>query len=243
MLRREFIQISALGVAGVLASQADGRGTPFPKAIAVVRPDPRTSDYGTYSSRAEAISGAVAMLRESRHSYEVTAADADFAPYDALLLADNVLFTKAFKEKIEIYLEQGGAVVASCRSGLAPGGAGFATAAFGIEWKGTAAFSPDFIVTDDTGIGQGMAGSELVMYLKGMTVEPNGATVLARAIPPLPGQSSYPAATRHGRAIYFIHPIFAQYARSNAPWCRRLVLNALDLLVPETKISPPKEVS
>jgi hypothetical protein len=38
---------------------------------------------------------------------------------------------------------------------------------------------------------------------------------------------------RNGRAIYFAHPIFAQYNKNAPRWCKRLFLNALGLLLPE----------
>jgi hypothetical protein len=42
-----------------------------------------------------------------------------------------------------------------------------------------------------------------------------------------------PGIVRKGRCIYFSSPIFSQY-NDNAPrWCKRLVLNALSLLLPD----------
>ncbi len=35
------------------------------------------------------------------------------------------------------------------------------------------------------------------------------------------------------RSIYFSHPIFSPYERNAPRWCKRLFLNALDLLLPE----------
>jgi len=50
---------------------------------------------------------------------------------------------------------------------------------------------------------------------------------------PSTGQTDYPGAARNGQAIYLAHPVFTQY-HANAPrWCRRLVANALDLLLPD----------
>jgi len=42
-----------------------------------------------------------------------------------------------------------------------------------------------------------------------------------------------PGVVRNGRCIYFSSPIFSQY-NDNAPfWCKRLVLNAVKLLLPQ----------
>lgn len=39
--------------------------------------------------------------------------------------------------------------------------------------------------------------------------------------------------TCFGRCIYFAHPIFTQYNQNAPRWCKRLVLNALDILLPQ----------
>jgi hypothetical protein len=50
---------------------------------------------------------------------------------------------------------------------------------------------------------------------------------------PSSGLEVQPGIVRKGRCIYFSSPIFSQY-NDNAPrWCKQLVLNALDLLLPE----------
>jgi hypothetical protein len=54
----------------------------------------------------------------------------------------------------------------------------------------------------------------------------------------------YPAVVKNGRSIYFMHPIFAQYQRNAPSWCKKLVLNSIDLLHPQTlvKHSGPSSV-
>jgi hypothetical protein len=50
---------------------------------------------------------------------------------------------------------------------------------------------------------------------------------------PSSGRVGGPAIVQRGRAIYFAHPIFAQYDRNAPRWCKTLFLNALDILLPE----------
>lgn len=157
---------------------------------------------------------------------------ADFSSYQVLVLPDHVQFTNDFRAKIEIYLQQGGAVLASFQSGLTPDGGQFATPAFGLQLVGKSRFSPDFIDIQASALGSHIGSSELVMYLRGMEVVSNGATPLAHTLAPLPDADTYPAATEYGKVIYFMHPIFTQYHRTAPRWCRQLVLNALDRLVP-----------
>jgi hypothetical protein len=48
---------------------------------------------------------------------------------------------------------------------------------------------------------------------------------------PSSGRTGYAGAVRHGRTVYFAHPLFTQYAANAPRWCKRLVLNAVDLLL------------
>jgi hypothetical protein len=99
-------------------------------------------------------------------------------------------------------------------------------------------------------VGRGLAQTEHAMYRRGMAIQPDGdAEVLAPMVgsffdrtyrhfcshrqTPSSGSAVQPGIVRKGRCIYFSSPIFSQY-NDNAPgWCKRLVLNALNLLLPE----------
>ena len=97
-------------------------------------------------------------------------------------------------------------------------------------------------------IGHGLPSTEHAMYRRGMAIQAGAeAEVLATIISslfdrdyrhfcshrqtPSSGLEVQPGIVRKGRSIYFSSPIFSQY-NDNAPlWCKRLVLNALNLLV------------
>jgi hypothetical protein len=229
MLRRDFIQISSLSVAGLLAAGTPGQATPVSKSVAILSPD---LQHGSDSSWRDALAGATAMLREREVPYEVIQQGADFSSYPVLVLPDHVQFTNDFRAKIETYLQQGGALLASFQSGLTPDGGQFATPAFGLQLVGNSRFSPDFIDIQASVLGSHIASSELVMYRRGMEVVSHGATLLAHTLAPLPDAGTYPAVTEYGKVIYFMHPIFTQYHRTAPRWCRQLVLNALNRLAP-----------
>jgi hypothetical protein len=99
-------------------------------------------------------------------------------------------------------------------------------------------------------IGQGLPPTEHAMYMRGLEVRATaGAEVLAETVAsffdrthqhfsshrqtPSSGQVRGPAIVRSGRAIYFAHPIFSQYAQNAPRWCKQLFLNAVALLLPE----------
>jgi hypothetical protein len=53
---------------------------------------------------------------------------------------------------------------------------------------------------------------------------------------PSSGKTGYPGVVRNGRSIYFMHPIFSQYNKNAPKWCKQLVLNAVNLLLPEPSV-------
>ncbi|HUT20956.1 MAG TPA: beta-galactosidase trimerization domain-containing protein, partial [Anaerolineae bacterium] len=99
-------------------------------------------------------------------------------------------------------------------------------------------------------LAKGLPRTEHVMYMRGMEVEAAAKSeVLADTVSsyfdrtykhfcshrqtPSSGRVVQPGVVQAGRAIYFAHPIFAQYQTKAPRWCRQLFLNALDRLLSE----------
>jgi hypothetical protein len=99
-------------------------------------------------------------------------------------------------------------------------------------------------------IGRGLPATEHAMHMKELPVAVEAdVEVLAELISsyfdrsyrhfcshrqtPSSGQVAGPAIVRKGRAIYFAHPIFTQYAETAPLWVKKLFLNALGLLLPD----------
>lgn len=99
-------------------------------------------------------------------------------------------------------------------------------------------------------IGRGLPPTEHVMYIRGMDVKAlGGAQVLAPVVPsyfdrtwehfcshrqtPATGTPGNAGVVRSGNAIYFSTPIFTLYQQVAPLWCKRLFLNALEMLLPE----------
>lgn len=102
----------------------------------------------------------------------------------------------------------------------------------------------------DGNIGRDLPDTEHVMYMRGLHIAASdGTTVLATIIPsafdrrfdrfcshrqtPSSGQPGQPGIVQKGHAIYFSSPIFTQYNQNAPRWCKILVRNALDRLLPE----------
>ncbi|MFC1714254.1 beta-galactosidase trimerization domain-containing protein [Candidatus Poribacteria bacterium] len=193
--------------------------------------------------------GVVRVLQEGVHQFDIIDSASDLSRYKVVVLPDSIPVSADLAGRIDGYLAQGGAIIASYQSGLNEEKSGFALNALGVKLKGEAPYNPDFIVPKGA-IGKGLPETEHVMYLKGMEVEvESGSEVLADTVVPYfnrtykhfcshrhtpsAGKVGYPGIVKNGNAIYFAHPIFTQYSQNAPHWCRKLFLNALDILLPE----------
>ena len=198
------------------------------------------------------IMGVTRMLQEAGHQFDIIDSYAELSKYKVLVLPDIIPVSDKFASKLEKYIANGGAIIASFESGLNENKDAFNLKPLGVKLKGQAPYSPDFIIPQGD-IGKGLPQTEHVMYMKGLEVEATeGTEVLAEtAIPyfnrtwrhfcshrhtPSSGSIGYPGVLKHGRAIYFMHPIFAQYEQNAPRWCKLLFLNALDMLLPEPAV-------
>ena len=99
-------------------------------------------------------------------------------------------------------------------------------------------------------IGRGLPPTEHAMYIRGLDVRAAAdAEALAEITPavfdrtyehfcshrqsPSSGATAGAAVVRRGKVIYFSSPLFTQYYHNAPQWCRRLFLNALDMLLPQ----------
>ena len=190
--------------------------------------------------------GVVRMLEELSMQFDIVDTQADFMPYKLIILADEAVLDDATSAKLSDYVANGGALIASHRSGMRNHQT--ILPVLGVDCVGDIAMSPDFIVPSDA-IGQGLPRTEHAMYLRGTQVTPrDGTTVLAYTAQPYferswrhfsshrhtpsAGVVGAPAVTQAGRVIYFAHPVFTQY-HTNAPrWVKQLVADAIARLLP-----------
>ena len=210
---------------------------------------PEEFQIASDSQLAPSIIGVTRMLQEGGHQFDIIDSHSDITKYKVVILPDKIPVSEEFAEKLERYTEAGGSIIASYESGLDETKSAFNLKTLGVELKGPAPYSPDFIIPQGE-IGKGLPQTEHVMYMKGLEVEPAAdAQVLAyTAIPyfnrtwqhfcshrhtPSSGKTGYPGIIKHGQAIYFMHPIFAQYNQNAPRWCKQLFLNAVDMLLPE----------
>lgn len=214
------------------------------------------------------ISGAHSILQEAGHQFDIIDSKADFSNYKIIILPDDIPVDDTLKSKIDTYLANGGAMIASFESGMNRAKTQFVLDALAVSMVDEGPRDRDgqlvrgrvfergdyaeYIIPEGV-IGNGLPPTEHVIYIRGMAVEAeSNATVLSRIIPsyfdrtyqhfcshrqtPSSGEPSTPAIVQNGKSIYFSSPIFSQYHYLAPQWCRTMVLNALDMLLPNPVI-------
>lgn len=184
--------------------------------------------------------GAYRIFQEGYHQFDFVDSQADFKNYRLLVLPDIIDLNPDLKTKIESFVQSGGKVLATGRSGL--GLSGFPSIGTGDELP----TSPDFVQTDLTG----ESDTEFVMYERGVRVSPSAdATILAKIVEPFfersyakfvshahtpPGvPSQAPAVLATDAIVHIVHPVFTTYATHSMAFHRDLVLACVDRLLPE----------
>ncbi len=209
--------------------------------------------------------GAVRMLQEGGHQFDVVDNETSWDGYRVLILPDAVTLDTNLARKVGEYLAAGGKLIASFESGLKPDRSDFPTPEWGVtktgegpvDANGDLVRGRDFPKGDyvdylraEGGLAGGLRNTEYVMYMRGLEIAAaEGTEILARMVPayfdrtwqhfcshrqtPSSGEPAGPAAARTGEVIYFAHPIFRQYNQNAPRWCKQLLLNALDMLMPD----------
>jgi hypothetical protein len=193
------------------------------------------------------IMGAAALLEELAIQFDILDETMDMGSYKLVILPESFNPSAGFEKRLEKYIAGGGSVIAFGRAMLSKDNT--FPRCFGVEYSGDNENYPDFLIAKGE-LAKGLEpDNEYVIYKQGLRVNASGAkTILFARAPYFPrkgdkfcshrytpsaGKKPYTAAVRNGNLIYFCHPIFSQY-RENAPrWCKTLVSNAVDMLLPQ----------
>jgi len=132
--------------------------------------------------------GSMRMLEELGVQFDVIDSKTDFSNYKLLIMPDIVSVDSELAEKLQLYIANGGNIIASFKSGLDPDGADFTLPEFGIrkcevddlDWEGSHSIGKlyktnnycDFISPESV-IHKGLPNTEHSMYMRGLTVEIN----------------------------------------------------------------------
>lgn len=188
--------------------------------------------------------GAVRMLLEGNYLFNVIDLEEDFENYKVLILPDCITIDAPLGQKLRAFIENGGKVLATGRSGLKQDLSGFALD-FGVAYKGPSPYKPEYFRP-----GFELAewdNTAFVMYEQGQTFEVTTGDVLGvREYPyfnrstfsfcshrqtPSAGKDSGPAMVRGKDGIYIAWELFSDYAQKGSLIDKRMVQYALDALL------------
>lgn len=197
------------------------------------------------------INGVCMLLDELGYQFDIVDEYNDWRQYKMLIFPDTIQFSEEMVKKTEEYLSQGGHILATGKSGLDEKQEKFAVKEFGIRYDGEAPYSPDFIMPNQK-IGKLLPKTEHVMYRKGELVEVMAGDILMDTyVPyfnrtwehfcshrhtPSAHKKGYPAAVQNAGCIYFAHPVFTIYQEKHPRWCREIIKDAIERLLPEPVI-------
>ncbi len=169
--------------------------------IGVLTPEAFETVLRREQSNFKPIQGAVRMLQEGvdgiKYQFDILDAESDFSRYKVLVLPDYIPVDAALQQKLDAYLAQGGAMVASFASGMDAQQSQF-TLDMGItltgegprdahgnlvrgkEYPGNAYI--EYLIPR-AGFDAGLAQTEYAMYMRGMEIATrNDAEVLADTV-------------------------------------------------------------
>ncbi len=214
----------------------------------MLQSDEQPNGQGGRSRVAGVEEGAVRMLTQLKHQFDLIDRPAAFEPYELIILPDYVNVDEPLRRKLRGFLKQGGAILATGMSGLSTDAKKLLLPELGIKAHGKSPFTTTYIRFGER-VKQDVPSTDHVMYETGARVTPAaGATALARVVEPYfertwehfsshfqtpPAKlSRYAAAVQKGRCAYIAYPIFGAFAtHGNVPY-RLLVRNVLERLLP-----------
>lgn len=184
------------------------------------------------------LEGAILMCEEAHYDCAVVNDAGDLSGYKLLILPDTVVVTEKLAESLRAYLESGGKVVASYRSGLTESGEDL----LGIFGRTAGGEIPDFPTywRGRDVLGEEWSDSDRVFYQAGMQYAFNDSwEVLVDRVPPYfrrsdyrfcshfqtpagPDASRYPAVATNGNLTVFSDPVFREYRKAGSVFLRKI---------------------
>ncbi len=193
--------------------------------------------------------GAAKMLLELHHQFDILEADADWSDYRVLAIADRGKPTPELTDRLRLYLRSGGKLLLSHEALLDPDTGRFALdEEMGVSYIGPLEYNPSFFRLRPN-FRHGVRDFHWAMLGAGSVVAPTletdvmadvFATYFNRApehftshyYSPRTDVTGAPAVTWHKNIAYIYSEIFKSYQMEGDSIYRRLVGNALDLLLP-----------
>ncbi|MDF2923807.1 MAG: hypothetical protein K0R57_2721 [Paenibacillaceae bacterium] len=189
--------------------------------------------------------GAVRMLTEGHYLFDVIDTQADFHSYKVLVLPDDIILWPELTAKLQAYLDRGGKVLATGRSGMNIEGNAFELD-LGVTWLEENPYCPDYFYPDFA--PNALKPASFVMYERGQRIALNGGVVLGRRENPYFNRDVFtfcshkhtpsslsdggPGMVESANGIYLAWNVFSEYADNGHLILKEAVLYALGRLLP-----------
>jgi hypothetical protein len=194
------------------------------------------------------LEAAAQMLIEQGAQFDIIDWEEPLSNYRLVIFADKVCFDAERAQKVKRYLDSGGAIIMTGKSGLNE--AGEFALDLGFTCKGESPYTATYLRVGDK-LGKGLMRVDYVSYDRGLNViAGKGCEVLAQVVEPYfernwdhfmshqqtpPDKPSQYAgalmSTTRGRVIYFSDPLFSSYKTHGNLVYKQLIANAVSLLL------------
>lgn len=217
--------------------------------IAMLNPEEFYSESEQDLGISPSLIGAVRMLTELSYQFDIIDTGMDFSKYQVLILPDCIYYSEKLESLLKQYTDGGGKLIGSYDSCLDKTKQ---DSIYGVSFVQEAEYEREFILPNDV-IGKALPKEEFVMYLRGYDVACTSASVIMdKSLPyferkgetfcshqhaPSSKIVGAPEVTRFGDIIYFSHPVFRLYRKNAAKWCKSIVKDALELLIPHKLVT------
>jgi Hypothetical glycosyl hydrolase 6/Beta-galactosidase trimerisation domain len=192
--------------------------------------------------------GAVRMLLEGHYLFDVIDLESSFDAYKVIILPDKVFVNEQLQSKLNVYIRQGGKILATGQSGLNEKGDAFAID-LGVRWVEANPYKPDYFKPQFklNSLGNG----SFVQYAQGQKIELAGGTELGQRQDPYfnrdiftfcshqhtPNSEVYggPGMVESASGIYIAWNMFDDYAVKGSLALKETILYALNRLLVNRK--------
>jgi len=192
--------------------------------------------------------GANRIMLEGKFLYNILDMESDFNSYKLIILPDSIKIVPKLKEKLDIFIKNGGKILATGQSNLNENGTEFVYD-LGAKYIGNNAYKPDFI--EPAFNIKNLINSAYIVYSDGIKIEANGEVLAWRADSyfnrnlahfcshqhtPVDLKKAKSAGITQGKdGIYVSWKLFEDYAEKGSYPVKEILINIINVLLGDKK--------
>ena len=193
-------------------------------------------------------SGVARILMEGHYLFDVIDEESELERYKVIILPDFERITSNLKEKLDVFVQKGGKLLATGKSGLYEDRDVFAFD-FGADYVGESSYNPNYFRPLFS--MEGIYDSSYIMYSQGEVIVPTSGKIWGRQESPYFNRDAEhfcshkhtpnsweiagPGIVEGNAGIYIGWQVFTEYAEKGSLILKRIVQYALDKLLIDNK--------